>query len=165
MRAGPPFDKRARIDARRRVALKINRVAFEFFGPPAEKMVEAHFVQSRRRGIRRDVPPDVVLDAIRAHHHRQRVPANQALDAALEFLVAGKERLQTHGDGVRIRRVCGKGQVDAADGRVGAQAFQDFRCNFRAAGFQHGIERLEPLLNLYVIDRVMRPNRGLVIHF
>src|SRR2546429_9393749 len=32
------FDKRTRIDARRRVALKVDRIALESFGAPAEKM-------------------------------------------------------------------------------------------------------------------------------
>ena len=64
----------------------------------AKKMIEPHFIKRRRRSVRRNVPADVVLHAVRAHHHRQRVPADQALDPPLQLLIPGKQRL---------RAVCG----------------------------------------------------------
>src|SRR2546429_5342307 len=70
----------ARIDARRRVALKVDRIALESFGAPAEKMVEAHLVERRGGCIGGDMPADIVLDAICAHHHGQGAPANQAFE-------------------------------------------------------------------------------------
>ena len=165
VRADAPFDKRARINSRRSVALKINRVALEFFGAPAEKMVKTDFVQRRCRGISRNMSADVVLNAVRAHHHGQRVPANQALDAALEFLVSRKQRLQARRNAVGIRRVRAKRQVNSAHRGVRAQPFEDFRGHFRPAGFQHGIQRLQPLLNLNVFDRMLGTNRCLIRHF
>ena len=108
------------------------------------------------------MPADIVLDAICAHHHGQGVPANQAFDASLEFLIAGKKRLQTRRKRVRVRRVRAERQVDAVDRRVRAKPFENFRSHFRAAGFENGIERFQPLLNLYVVNRVLRPNSRLV---
>src|SRR5215831_10948500 len=101
MRADTPLDKRARIDTWRCVPLKINRVTLEFVGAPAEEMIEAHLIQSSRRSISRNMPADIVFDAICAHYHGQRVPPNQALDAAFEFLISREKRLQARGDSVR----------------------------------------------------------------
>src|SRR2546429_1524378 len=75
----------ARIDARRRVALKVDRIALESFGAPAEKMVEAHLVERRGGCIGGDMPADIVLDAICAHHHGQGVPANRSEEHTSEL--------------------------------------------------------------------------------
>src|SRR5258708_10552577 len=84
------FQEGARINARGSMSLKIDGVAFEFLGAGAEKMIEAYFEQRGRGGVRGDVAADVVFDAVGADDHGQGVPANQALDAALDFLFAGK---------------------------------------------------------------------------
>ncbi len=121
------FEKRARINARSSVALEIDSVAFKLFGARAEEMVEANFVESGGGSVGGDVAADVVLHAVGANDHGQSVPANKALDAALEFLVAGEERLEAGGDRVGVRRVGGERKIDAADSGVGAQALQNFR--------------------------------------
>ncbi len=79
----PAFEKRARIHSRRGVALKINDVAGEIFRRAAEKMIERHFVKRRRRSVSRDVAADV-RGRIGLDHHRHRVPAHEAFDAALD---------------------------------------------------------------------------------
>src|SRR6266851_4927973 len=71
----------------------------------AKEMIEADFVKRGGGGVGGDVAADVVLHAIGAHHHGQRIPANQALDAAFEFLIAGEKRLQAVGNGVGVRRI------------------------------------------------------------
>ena len=48
LRADAAFQEGARVHPRRSVPLKINRVAFEFFGARAEEMVETHFVECGR---------------------------------------------------------------------------------------------------------------------
>src|SRR5690242_21351758 len=107
------------------MTLKINRVALKFLSASAEKMVEAHLVQRCRRGVRGNMSADVVLDAVRPHHHGQRVPANQALDAPLKLLVSRKQRLQSYGNAIGIRRVRAKRQVDAVDGGMSAQPLKN----------------------------------------
>ena len=79
----------------------------------AEEMIEADFVQRRGRGIRRDVAADALLGLVGADDHRGRVPADEALDAALEVGAAGHERLLVGGDRVDVRRVGGERQLDA----------------------------------------------------
>src|SRR5258707_11397850 len=86
--ADSSFHERARIDSRRRVSLKINRVAFELGCPRAEEMIESDFVQRGRGCVSRNMSANVVFFAIRAHHHRQGVPADQRLNAALQLLIA-----------------------------------------------------------------------------
>src|ERR1700687_4708101 len=126
-------------------------------------MVETHFIKRSRRSIRGDVTADVVLDAVRAHYHGQRVPADQTLDAALEFLVAGKKGLQARGNRVRVRSMAADRQIEAVDRSVGAEPLQDFRGHLRSAGFQNGIQRLKPFLNLYVFH-AMGLGRYFVVH-
>ena len=86
----PAFEKRARVHAGRRVALEVDQVGVGARVLAAEEVVERDLVQRRRRGVGRDVAADAVRLAIRAHDHRQRVPADEALDAALDVPVARK---------------------------------------------------------------------------
>ena len=107
--AEPAFEKGARIDARRRVRLEEDQVAELLAGSGrpsltrvAEEMVEADLEEIGRRGIARDVAAELgraaALDAVRAHHHRQRVPAHQRREALLHRQVAGKRRLRFERD-------------------------------------------------------------------
>src|SRR5713101_5866203 len=109
----PPFEERTGIDAGCSMALKINRVSLELIRACAEEVIESDFEQRRCRGIRGDVTADVVLHSIRAHHHREGVPANQTLDTSLEFLISGKWRLLVDCDRVRVRRVGRKKSCDS----------------------------------------------------
>ena len=118
------FEKRARINAGRSMSLEINRVALELVGASAEKMVEADFKQRRGGGVRGNVAADAVVDAVGANHHRQRVPANQALDAPLDFLIAWEDGLLFMGNGIQIRSVCGEGKRDAEGLSVAAKPVQ-----------------------------------------
>src|SRR6266581_1754108 len=154
LRAEAALQKRASVNAGRGVALKINRVAFEFIRTRAEEMVETHLVKRGRGSVGRNVPADIMLHAIGANDHGERIPANQAFDAPLEFLISGEKRLEARRNGVRVRRVRAERQVDAADRGVDAESLQDFRGNLRSAGFQNGIQGLKPFLNLYVFHAV-----------
>src|SRR6266851_4450429 len=145
------------------MALKIDGVAFELLGARAEEMIEAHFVERCRRSISGNVAADVVLDAVRAYHHGQGVPADEALDTALEFLVAGEKRFEARWNRVGVRSVRGKRKVNAVNGGMRAQAFENFRSDFRTTGFQNGIQRFKPFLNFYVFH-AMRLGRYFVIH-
>ena len=126
-------------------------------------MILADFIEGGGGGEGGNVAADIVLHAIGAHDHGQRVPADQALDAALDFLIAGERRLEAMRNGVGVRSVGGERQIDAIYGRMGAQTFKNFGGYFGAAGFEHGIKRLEPLLDFYVVD-AMRLCKGLVVH-
>ncbi len=72
---------------------------------------------------------DAFLDLVGSHHHGQRVPAHQALDAALHFLAAGKGRLLDGRDGVLVGGGRGERQVDAGS----ASGVQGNCCSSRPA--------------------------------
>ena len=93
LRREPPFEERARVDARRRVSLEIDDVAVVVVALALEEVIEPDFVERGGRGVRRDVTADAVLELVGLDDHRQRVPADQALDAALDLAAARKRRL------------------------------------------------------------------------
>ena len=114
----------------------------------AEEMIEADFVERRGRGVGRDVAADALLGLVRAHDHRRGVPADEALDAALEVGAAGHERLIVRGNRVDVRSVRGEGELDAVLGRVDRQVAQQPGDFGRPAALQDIIERVEPLARL-----------------
>ena len=69
-----------------------------------EEVVEGDFVERGRRGIGRDVAADARAFLVRPHHHRHRVPADDALDLPLQFAVAGVRGLLIGRDGVDVGR-------------------------------------------------------------
>ena len=86
------FEIRARVDARRRVPLEEDDVGVGAV-VAAEEMIEADFVERGGRREGRDVPADAFFGLVRAHDHRGGVPADQALDPALEVGAAGHQHL------------------------------------------------------------------------
>src|SRR5579863_670242 len=109
-------------------------------------MVEADFKQRRGGGERRNVAPNAVFDAVGAHHHGQSVPPDQALDAALDFLVARENGLLFKGNGVQVRSVRGEGKRDAEGLGVAAEPVQQSDRGFLAFFAYHLVKRLYPLL-------------------
>src|SRR5258708_10279656 len=112
--------------------LQINGVALELFGTSTEEMIEANFKERSGRGIRGNMTANAVVDSIGANHHGQRVPADQALDPALDFLVSGKYSLLFHGNRIYIGSVGGKRRPDAHRHRTFAEAVEQNACGFPA---------------------------------
>jgi len=94
-------------------------------------MVEADFIEGGGASVGGDVAADVVLDAIGAHDHGKSVPADEALDAALEFLIAGEKRFEAIGNRVGVRSVGGEWKINAGDSGVGAEALENFGWRLR----------------------------------
>src|SRR5437899_10750551 len=115
------------------MALKISRVSLEPVRARAEEVIESDFEQGRRRGIGGDVTADVVLYSIRAHHHRQGVPANQTLDPSFDFLISGKHRLLVDRYGVCVRGVGRKRSWHSGCLSAGAEPLEDLARNVGAA--------------------------------
>ena len=72
------LEERAGVDAGGGVALDEDLVAAGGIVEAAEEVVEADFVERRRRGVRRDVAADADAGALRAVHRDRRVPADPA---------------------------------------------------------------------------------------
>ena len=113
------FEESAAVDARRSVALEINQVAGLIAIARVKEMVEAYFQQRRQRGISRNVAADSGVVLVLPDHHGHRIPANQALDAALHRAVAGIGDFLFGANRIDIRSV----ELDGHFGAIGARAF------------------------------------------
>ena len=87
------LEERTRVDAGRRVSLEVDDVAVVVVALALEEVVEADFVERGGRCEGRDVTADAVFGLVGLDHHRQRVPADEALDAALDLAAAWERRL------------------------------------------------------------------------
>ena len=148
------FEKRARVDARRRVSLEIHEIAAVLGRRCAPKMIEADLVERRRRRIARDVAAVLGAQAVRVDDHRHRVPADVRLDAPLDRAIAGILGLLAYGNRVEIGRVRAIRQIRARAARVIDHALEQVVGALRAMHSEHGIDRLEPLLRLLRVEIV-----------
>ena len=156
--AQAPFQIRARVHARRRMRLEVHDVASL---ARAEKMVEADLEQVRRRGIARDVPAELGMRAVRAHHHGERVPAHQRGDARLDLEVARKLRLLGERNGIAVRRVEHRRHRHAARARVLEQLHEQEGGALAPLGLEQRVEGLEPFARLARIGvRRVHPPEG-----
>ena len=150
--AEPSLEERTRVDARRRVALVEDLVARLAFVLAPEEVVEADFVQAGGRRVRREVPADAGEAAVRAEHHRRRVPADQPADSPLDRLVAREERLLLGADRVDV---AGLGERWQADLEL-AGAFQQLVDKEPGSGLpglvDDLVERFEPFLGFVRVD-------------
>ncbi len=138
----------ARVDARRGVPLEEDQVAITPLAAPAEEVVEGHLVQGGRRGVGRDVPAQPVELAVGAHHHGHRVPADEALDAALDVPVAGIGGLLFDRDRVDVGRVGGEREAHPAPLGIALQEPQQVVDPIGTLRVQDVLKRVDPLLVL-----------------
>ena len=104
---------------------------------PRKKWLKPTSYSVAADGEGRDVAADAFLGLVGAHDHRRGVPADQALDAALEVRAAGHERLLVGGDGVDVGGVGGEGQLDAVLSGVNRQLAEQAGDLCRTAALQH----------------------------
>jgi hypothetical protein len=97
-----------------------------------------------------------VFVAVGAHHHRQRIPAHEAADALLDFVVAGIDGLPFDGNRVDVRRVCGEGKLGSRLRRMSAELLQQRVGALGTALPDDVVERLQPLPGFDLIDIGLR---------
>ena len=139
------FEERARVDAGTRMALMEDQVARMIGARRAPEMIEADVVQRRRRGEAGDVSAQRPGLAIRAHHHRHRVPADDAADAPFHVRVAGALGLQLRRNRVDVLRGRRERQVAAGAARFVDEFFEQVVRAFGAFGADHGLDGFEPV--------------------
>src|SRR5262245_57732739 len=88
LRRHPALDKRTGVDAGRGVTLEVNNVAVVAIAPAAEEVVETDLIQGGSGREGGNVAADAVLEFVGLDHHRQRIPAHEALDAELDLTTA-----------------------------------------------------------------------------
>ncbi len=155
--AEPAFEEGAGVDAGRGVALEVDLVGAVGVVRTAEEVVEADFVEVGRRGEGGDVAADGAVFLVSLDDHGHGVPADEALEAAFHLAVAGEERLLGGGDGVDIRRVGGKGDVDAADIGLVFELRHEEPRPVLAATLNNAFKSIEPFARL---GRVVIDGRG-----
>ena len=107
------FEKRARVNAGRRVSLEVDDIAIALLGLGVQEMIESDFVERGGGGERRDVAADAFLNLVGADHHGQRVPAHQALDTPFHFLASREGGLGLRGNRVLVGRGRRKRKIQA----------------------------------------------------
>ena len=119
------LEERASVDARGSVALEIDVVSAARMVFAPEKVVQAHFIQRRHRGIRRDVAADALTFCLGAGNHHSRIPANPRTVTLLDFVVSWVFGFVFYIDGVDVGRiqVCGDG--DFTGGGSHSEGFKD----------------------------------------
>jgi hypothetical protein len=134
------------------VALEVDDVAVVVVALAFEEMIEADFVEGGCGCVGGDVAADAVFELVRLDDHRQRIPANQTLDAPFDLATAWERRLLRRGDGVDVGRVRGEWLGDAAATRVIAELAKQAPDSCGASRLQHVVERLEPFARLERLD-------------
>ncbi len=150
----PALEKCARVDARGGMSLDEHHVARMRLARGAPEVIEADFVQGRRRRIARDVSAVFRALAIRLHDHRHRVPADVRLEPALDRAVAGVLLLLAGRDRVDVGGVGLERQVGARTPRVVDDALEQVVRAFGAVRAQHRVDGLEPFARLGRINVV-----------
>ena len=142
----------AGVHARRRVALEEHLVAAAGVTLAPEEVVEAHLVEARRAGIRRDVPTGTDARPLRAVHHHGGVPPDVGPDAPLDVLVAGEPRLPLGRDRVDVVGRRQGWDADLALARTLEQPQHHVAGALPSALVDDAVERLDPLQGLLGID-------------
>jgi hypothetical protein len=146
------FQEGAAVHSGRGVALEINQIARLVAVTRVEEMVEAHFQQRRQRGVRGNMAPDAGIVLILPDHHGHRIPANQALDAALHRPVAGIGGFIFGADRINVRCVELNGHLGAVGARAFVELLQQKSGAIRTGLIDHLVQRLNPLRSLLWIQ-------------
>jgi len=70
----------------------------------AEEVIETDFEQIRRRRIAGDMSAQFAIGAIRAHDHRQCVPAQRGREPGFDLEIARVRRLRGNRDRIHVGR-------------------------------------------------------------
>ena len=143
------LEERAGVDAGRRVTLDEDLVAAVGVVEPAEEVVEADFVERRRRRVGGDVTADADAGALCAVDGDRRVPAEPATIPALELFVTGELGL-----------VLGRDRVDVVRGRHLRHVQLQLVRGLQQA--QHDLAAAAVALGLHELLEGFLPLRGLV---
>src|SRR5690606_1275198 len=98
-----PFEEGAGVDTGRRVSLEVDEVSTMVFTGAAEEVVEPDVVEGCGRGESGDVAAEVGTGLLAcAHHHGQRVPADDAANLTFHVHIARHSLLFASRNGVAI---------------------------------------------------------------
>jgi hypothetical protein len=140
--------ERARVDARRGVALEEDQVAAVPFMGGTPEVVEADAEHVGHRSEARDVAAEVALGLVGLRDHHHRVPAHVGAVALFDRVIAGHARLEMRRDRVDVRGVRAERNVRAGAARRVDQPLEQIVRALRALALEHRVERFQPFLGL-----------------
>jgi hypothetical protein len=145
---------RGKDSVRGRVALEVDEVRVTIGVLAAKEVIEADFVEGRGRRVGRNVAADAGVLLVLAMHHGHGVPADQALDAALELAVAGIRNFVLHRDGVQVGRVELDWNVNAGGASALYQGAQQLGALVGTFVVHNLVEGFQPLGHFLLVLRV-----------
>jgi len=99
------------------MSLEENQVTAMLFGGGPPEMIETDFIQSRRRGITRDVAAILATHPVCLNDHYHCVPANIGLDASFDGTITRIFGLPAGGNRVHVGGVGAVRQIRAGAAR------------------------------------------------
>src|SRR5262249_49096304 len=137
-----PLEKCAGVDAGRCVPLIEDDVTIAFLTSRTPEMVEPHLVQRRRGCESGNVAADARLDLVRPNHHRDGIPANDALDAPFNLLIARKRRFLIGRNRIDKRGVGAEWKANAATSSVLGELLEKLARSSWPVALEDVIERV-----------------------
>jgi hypothetical protein len=125
-----------------------------------EEMVEAHFVESCRRGEARDMPAERWVDPVGLNHHRHGIPANEGFDPVFEDVVTRLRYLNRIRDRIDVGRGRTVRQMSAFPSSAPNETAHEKMRSFHTLSLENGIKCFEPLerfLRILVVRVSHRP--------
>ena len=101
------------INARGRMALEVDQIAFPLFVATVEEVVEANVIEGGGGRKRGNVATELAGALIGPYHHGHGIPADQRADTPLHEQIPRHAGFITHGNGVAERRGDGVWQLGA----------------------------------------------------
>jgi hypothetical protein len=142
------------------VRLEEDDIAAVFALRPAEEMIKADLKNLGGRGVAGDMTSEFSIGRVRAHDHRQRVPANDRGDPRLRIEVAGKRALLFERDGVST---WAKGQHVGYDAEILGLPAKRGQNEFDALASHHVKDRFERVEPLRCLGRITVVCQDLVV--
>src|SRR4051812_32148151 len=112
------FEKRTRVDSRRRMPLDIDAIAEKFFVRRPEKIIETHIVKCGRRRETCNVPAKVRLFLVGAYYGCDRIPAHERTDLCFHARIARHVLFEMRWDRIKISGVRAEWNVGAIASRL-----------------------------------------------
>ncbi len=148
----------ARVHPGRTVTLEKHQVTTRILAVAAKEIIEAHVIERGTGQKGRDMSAEPLVIIIGAHHHRQRVPANQRAYAALDEQIARHAVFGFGRNGVAIRSGDCRRHLHAAIGCPIDEALEQVGGTPLASIVRYRIERIEPLSCFRRIDILLHEN-------
>ena len=143
------FHKGSRVYTRRGVPLEVDQISRQrrargTLVRSTEEMVVADFQQGRERGVGGQMTADIGVVLVGMHHHGQCIPADQALDSALNHAITRISYLLFGGNRVHVGGVPAKWHLNAQIRGAFHDAFDQIGSPVGACCVDDIVERLDP---------------------